>query len=160
MSAESADGADLSWHDNLIYAVRLQAAEPDAGTWHSNLILDIDHIVEWRCDAADGGRFRVAPATLIFHDVTDLRVAFDFGDSGFSQGLNLLSIARVWKEPAIAENAVGPYEYYSWRIELNLPKGGEIVFGASGYTQRLRAPPQLVSEPWLSASARAGAQAD
>lgn len=156
MSGESTEAADFSWHDNLIYALRLQTAEPDIGAWHSNLILDIDHIVEWRCDAVDGGRFRVAPATLIFHDVTDLRLSIDFGDSGFAQALNLMSIATVWKKPVTARNAVGPFEYYRWRIVLNLPKDGEISFGASGFTQSHRAEPKLVHEPWLPASERGG----
>lgn len=154
MTQDCSGDADFCWHDNLIYALRLQASEPDLGNWRSNLILDIDHIVEWRCDAADGGRFRVAPATLTFHDVTDLRVLVDFGDSGFSQGINLMSIAAIRKQPVTTRNAAGVFEYYQWRIELNLPAGGEIVFGASGYTQTLRAAPKSVDEPWLPAGAR------
>ena len=40
------------------------------------------YIVDWICATNGGARFRVAPATLTFHDVTDLRVSFDFGGSG------------------------------------------------------------------------------
>lgn len=151
---------DFSWHDSLIHAIRFRTPEPASGIWHSDLVLDIDYIVEWLCGPADSGRFRVAPATLVFHDVTDLRLTIDFGDSGFGQAINLPSIAAIWKEPAVAKNAIEPIEYYRWRIELNLPKDGEIVFGASGYEQQFRAEPKLVDEPWLSAESRATAGID
>lgn len=42
-------------------------------------------------------------------------------------------------------------DYYRWRIELNLPQGGEIAFGARGFTQVLRAEPVLPDEQWLPA---------
>jgi len=35
-----------SWHDNLIYGMHLRCADPDRNWWHSELIFDIDHIVE------------------------------------------------------------------------------------------------------------------
>ncbi len=28
---------ELSWHDNLIYGVHFQAADPERGKWRSNL---------------------------------------------------------------------------------------------------------------------------
>ncbi len=45
--------------------------------------------------------------------------------------------------------------YYRWRIALNWPKGAEIGFGASGFTQKLRAEPVLLDAQRLSAAERA-----
>ncbi len=141
---------ETSWHDNLIYALHIEAPEPDRGLLHSNLILDIDHIVEWVRDAGDGVKFRVAPATLTFHDVTDLCLAIDFrGDH--RQSLNELSISSIDREEVETK---GLEAYFNWVIELNLPSGGRITFGSSGYTQDLRAAPVLCDEQYLSASQR------
>jgi hypothetical protein len=144
MTTESA----ISWHDNLIYGLHLQAPEPDRNLWHSNLILDIDHIVEWVCGTDGGVTFLVSPATLVFHDVTDLRVSFDFGGDR-QLSLNELSIGSIVKE-----DAIGRDNYFDWRIELNWPSGGKIAFGASGYTQTLRAEPVSREQPRLEPSER------
>jgi hypothetical protein len=146
----------FDWHDNLVYAIRLHAADPDRGDWRSELELDIDHIVEWICGHDDSVRFRVAPASLVFHDVTDLKIAVDFGDSGNGININELSIHDIAREqlPAEQQKVCLDRPYYRWRIELNLPKGGEIAFGASGFTQTLRAEPVLTDEQRLAAAAR------
>jgi hypothetical protein len=145
---------DLRWHDNIIYALHLDAADPDRGVWRSDLVLDIDHIVEWICGTDGSYKFRVAPATLVFHDVADLRIAIDFGKSDFRGPLNELSIHAIARVPAPAQGTAGPFPYFLWRIELNLPQGGEIAFGASSFTQALRAEPDLRDEQRLPASAR------
>ncbi len=49
MSDTHSSEEERSWHDNLIYGLHLAAPDPDAGLWISDLILDIDHIVEWIC---------------------------------------------------------------------------------------------------------------
>jgi hypothetical protein len=59
--------AGLSWHDNALYGLRLDLGDPSRGDWHADLVLDIDHIVEWLCGVDRQMRFRVAPATLTFH---------------------------------------------------------------------------------------------
>lgn len=149
------DASDLpSWHDNLIYGLHLQAADPDQGIWRSDLLLDIDHIVEWVCGAGNRPQFRVAPATLAFHDVTNLRISLDFSNATYRQNINELSIAQIRRPPinASEEGVLG--SYFEWSIELNLPQGGEISFGASGYTQKFRAEPALVHEQRLSADDR------
>jgi hypothetical protein len=89
---------------------------------------------------------------LTFHDVTDLRVSLDFGGSGHHQALNEPSIAVISQEPVPTPFMAQPYG--RWRIELNLSYGGEIMFGASGYTQTLRAEPVLLDERRLPARGR------
>ena len=84
----------ISWHDDEIHAIRLSVGDPDRGDWTSDLVLDIDHIVEWvREDQTMS--FRVAPATLVFHGVTDLRVEIDSGTSGLQVSLALPSISEI-----------------------------------------------------------------
>lgn len=150
------DFSQFSWHDNLVYAMRLCAPDPDRGDWRSELELDIDHIVEWICGDDGSVRFRVAPASLVFHNVTDLKIAVDFGDSGNSININELSIHDVAREQLSAkeQKICLDRSYYRWRIALNLPQGGEIAFGASSFTQTLRAEPVLTSEQRLVAAER------
>jgi hypothetical protein len=71
--ASSPDLEDRSWHDDALYGMRRDIGNVARGDWRSDLVLDIDHIVEWLCGADEQCRFRVAPATLTFHHVTDLR---------------------------------------------------------------------------------------
>ena len=148
------DAAEPSWHDNLVYGLFLQTADPARGKWRSNLLLDIDHILEWVCGADRSVKFLVAPTTLTFHDVTDLRIDVDFGASGFHRTINELSIADIEKEAVKVEGARGPRPYFRWRILLNLPQGGEIAFGASGYSQTFRAEAVLLDEQSLPADRR------
>ena len=144
----------MSWHDNVVYGLRFDVGDTFRGDWHSNLVLDIDYIAEWVCDAEGRCRFRVAPANLTFHDATDLRIAVDWGDSGHRAMLNELSIAAITREPVPNQEGYPERAYYRWRIELNLPQGGEISFGASGLTQALRAEPVLLDEQRFSAADR------
>jgi len=75
-------------------------------------------IVEWIYGTAGGCQFRVAPAELVFHDVTD------------------------------------PVVSIRWSIELNWPAGGEIAFGARGFTQTLLAEPILTERQHLTRAER------
>ena len=141
---DTSSGADFdatSWHDNIVYGIRFAVGDATRDQWHSNLVLDIDHNVEWVCGDAGGVTFRVAPATLTFHDVTDARIAVDFGDSGHQTNINELSISAITRAQIADQKICLDRPYYRWRIALNLPAGGEIAFGASGYTLVLRAAP-------------------
>ncbi len=93
----------------------------------------------------------MAPATLTFHQVTDLRIGVDFGDSDCRTGINELSIARITRDEVVDKQRFPDRPYYRWRIELNWPTGGEIGFGAHGFTQTLRAASVLLDEQRLPA---------
>ena len=142
----------MSWHDNLIHGLQLRAPDPDRGDWRSELVLDIDHIVEWVCADDKSVQFRVAPATLVFHHVTDLKIAFDMGGDHVMT-LNELSIDRITREPAPRREGA-PHPNFVWRVALNDPQGGEITFGATKFTQTLRAEPVLLDQPRLHGSER------
>ncbi len=143
-----------SWHDNLVYGLRIDVGDPARNDWHHDLVLDIDHIVEWVRGTDGGVRFRVAPATLAFHDVTDLRLAVDFGGSGGQVSINELSIHAITRQRVEDQKVYLDRPYYRWRIALNLPSDGEIAFCASGFTQTLRAEPVLLDEQRLPAAER------
>ena len=151
--AES-DFDSWSWHDNIVYGLRIDVGDPARDDWHSDLVLDIDHIVEWVRGTGGGVRFRVAPATLAFHNVTDLSLAVDFGDSGGQVSMNELSIDAITRQRVEDQKVCLDRPYYRWGIALNLPSGGEIAFCASGITQALRAEPVLLDEQRLPAAER------
>lgn len=140
------------WHDNLIYGLQFRAADPEVGDWRSDLVLDIDHIVEWVLDESERIRFRVAPATLTFHDVTDLNLAVDFGSEGHT--INELSMDRIEQDLDRDPVTPGGLPRYRWRIALNLPVGGEIRFRGSRFTQTLRAASMLMDEQRLPPNER------
>ncbi|MGH6946437.1 MAG: hypothetical protein ACREDZ_03840 [Kiloniellales bacterium] len=146
----------LSWHDNLIYGLRFEIGEPERQDWRSELVLDIDYVVEWPCGAGAAAQFRVAPATLTFRDVTNLSAAFDFGDGEWQVAPRPLSIDRIGRrllDPA-RQKVCLDRPYWRWLIALNDPSGGEIAFGASGFSQALRAEPLLTGQPFLPRDAR------
>jgi hypothetical protein len=143
------DDLTFRWHDNVIYGLSFDRGEPDEGDWRSDLRFDIDFIAEWLCGAPGDVQFRVAPATLAFHDVTDLAIAVDQGDSGGRNALFEWSIDRVERQPLDR-----PMDYWRWTIHLHSPPGGTLAFCASGFTQTETAEAMLVDEQRLPRSAR------
>lgn len=71
------DFGRLSWHDNFVYAIKFPNPDIDVADWRSDLVLDIDYIVEWTLGVDRSFRFLVSPADLTFHGVTDLRLGID-----------------------------------------------------------------------------------
>ena len=146
-----ADFDRLSWHDNAIHGFRFALPEPDLGDWRCDLILDIDHIVEWLCDDAKTFRFRVAPADLVFHDAGNFKIDLDFGPSMLSE----ISISEIHRERAAPRFKSAPPSY-DWRIEVHTPVRGMIAFNASGFSQTLRGAPLLLEAQSLTRAERAG----
>ncbi len=112
MTANDTAADETSWHDNLIYGLHLEAPDPDSGNWQSNLLLDIDHIVEWVCGTDGSIKFLVAPATLAFHDVTGLCIDIDYGRSGRRECINAMSIASISKERVFDHEGADSYVCY------------------------------------------------
>jgi len=148
--AKGDDFARLSWHDDTVYGLHLEIGDPERDDWRGNLVLDLDHIVEWICGGGGNARFRVAPATLTFHHATDLQVAVDCGDSGGQVALHTLCIDAITRERIVDQKICFDQPYYRWRIAFNWPRGGEIRFGASDFTLTLRAEPVLQDQQQLS----------
>jgi hypothetical protein len=148
-----ADFDALSWHDNEIYGFELRVGDPERDDWTSDLVLDIDYIAEWVRNG-DEFQFRVAPATLVFHGVTDLRIAIDSGTENSQTALVLPSIAAIERQPIADQKVFLDRPYYRWCIRLNGIPDGEIAFGAVGFTQTLRREPVLCAEQRLDRSLR------
>ena len=150
MKYTEADFEHVSWHDCHIWGLDLRVGDPDEDDWTSDLVLDIDFITDWICPVGGGGQFRVAPATLAFHGVTDPRIMIDWGDSGFQVALHGVSIDRIERERVQEQKVYLDRPYYRWSIRLNWPRAGEIAFGAVGFTQILLAEPVLTTKQHLS----------
>lgn len=141
----------------MIYGLRLDMGDFARGDYHCDLVLDIDHIVAWEPGEDDRPYFRVAPATLTFHSMTDLRIDIDFGDSGLQASSGEIWIGHITRTPQLKEEQKICLDrpYYFWRIEIVAPSASEITFGASGFTQALRAEPVLQAEQKLPPADRA-----
>ena len=124
-----ADFESLRWHDNHVHGLGIREGEYGAG----QLVLDLDYISEWRCGVGKTCSFMLAPAELVFEEVTDLEVGIDC--RGIAMGP--LSIGEIRRETTKQTNQFGRYR---WTIVFNFPKG-EIAFLASGFVQELRAAP-------------------
>lgn len=151
-----ADFDQLSWHDCQIHALEFRVGDVDAGDWTSDLVLDIDFIVEWLCGVDAKAQFRVAPATLTFHGLTDLKIAIDWGSSGFQNALHEASISGIQRRVIQDQRVFLDRPYFEWRIQLNWP-AGEVTFGAVGFTQKLRAEAVRTQTQRLSLSQRSSA---
>lgn len=140
----------LSWHDCHVWRLELRSGDPERQDWTADLVLDLDYIVEWICQTDGTCRFRVAPATLAFHQAGDLRIGIDWRLPGQPAWLHELSIDSIVREPAPSPN------FHHWTIRLNWLRGGLIAFTASGFTQVLHSEGLLTDRQKLTPSERAG----
>jgi len=121
-----ADFDGMSWHDCQVNSI---AFDQD-GEWQSDLVFDLDFIVEWLCGKDKRCRFRIAPAVLRFTDVDNLRLDISLK---FKQPLEIYSIERT-------DLQTTGYKNYHWVIKVqNYPgsKDNVIEFDATGLTQEL-----------------------
>ena len=150
----NADFDTLSWHDCHIWGIDLHAGSADEGDWTSDLALDIDFIVEWVCAPDAAMRFRVAPASLVFHGVTDLSITLASQPTGHQVSLHPISIGHIERQPIDNQKVFLDRPYYRFRIASNWPAEGDITFGAAAFTQTLRAEPVILDEQHLTLRAR------
>jgi hypothetical protein len=141
----------VSWHDCHLWGFELHRGEPDEDDWTSDLVFHLDYIVEWLCGVDRRMSFRIAPARLTFHGVTDLKLAIDWGQSGFQVVPAQVTINRISREQITDQKVFLDRPYYRWTIELHqtLTKGG-IEFGAVGFTQTLLADPVVKAQQSLT----------
>jgi hypothetical protein len=135
----TADFDSLSWHDCHFHGFHLE--EREHGT--AEVEFDIDFIVEWVCGTDGTCEFRVAPATLTFHEVFGLRIEVDY--AGASAAITPFAIDGIEREEI--RHPTGPASF-RWRLPVNWPSGA-ITFESPGFTQKLRGAPILVSRQLL-----------
>jgi hypothetical protein len=155
MKKTDKDFDQLSWHDCHIWGIGWRTGDPDKQDWTSDLEFDIDYIVEWVCTAPTECRFRVAPAMLVFHGITDSRINIDWGDSSLQVSLHPISIDGIDREPIQNQKVFLDRPYYRWKVRLNWPQSSEISFGAVGFTQTLRTEAVWTDQQYLSCDQRA-----
>lgn len=139
---------NLGWHDCHIHGFRLAEAHADRGT--AELEFDIDYILEWLRQDDARFRFRLAPATLTFHDVYALRVTLDYASPG--AGMTPFAIDEIEREPVTHHPGDTRFR---WRLPINWP-AGEITFESTGFTQILRGEPIEHDAQSLPADRRGG----
>src|SRR5687768_10709881 len=114
-----ADFEKLSWHDNPVYSFSI---DNDVTLWKSDLIFDVDFIVEWLCTVGRTAQFKIAAATLTFHHVTDLKVNVDWGDSGMQVAIGEMVLDRIARQPVEKQLICLDRPYYRWTLPLNSPR--------------------------------------
>lgn len=135
---------EMCWHDNHVHSFSIREGEFGAGEF----ILDIDHITNWNCEEDSSYTFTIQPATLTFHETSDLVIT-----------LNYASMTLALVPPAIHEITRTPHQYpngyrdFIWRIELNVPHG-EITFKAASFTQKNRGSAVKSESQYLSMAER------
>lgn len=133
----------MGWHDVTVHAFAFIPEKYE-------LLFDIDYILQW-VHPQEGETyfmFWVAPATLVFENVYDLKI-----DLEPVAGIELQDIRRA--DPKIPANAeyIGRNQEWRWTIEAH---DGEITFGAIGFHQYFRRAPSFGSVQVLPLDARGG----
>lgn len=127
-----------SFHDDPIYGFDLISPEPDLDDWRSELVLDIDHIVDWLKSESGSFRFLLSPAKLRFENVSDLAVRFACPNHSIIP----VPIDQITRSDAPVVEREPEYREYQWTIALNDMADGCISFRSSGYRLELVGEPQ------------------
>jgi len=129
----------ISWHDCTIHSIALIDEK-----FKNDLVLDIDYIEEWINE--DGAyRFRVAPAHLVFHEVTSLSMHLtQFGMP--TMYAYLTTINGIARKPTDDGRSL-------WTIDL-LGDGNSITFESSGFTQDTYSPAIMTPVQHLTSEQR------
>lgn len=124
------DFEQMGFHDNRVYSLNFPGDD-------LLMRMDIDYIFEWIMnDNRSSYSFRVAPCTIGFEGVLDLKLDLDFSNT---TGLEILSLDQE-------EEHINGSNRYLYTIETDK---GSIRFTALGYTMRLRQQPSLISSQYL-----------
>lgn len=134
-----------SFHDNLIHGIVFHS---DVGEFSSDIALDIDHIEKWIKNESNEIFFTISRALLIFHDVTDLKISVDWGNSnnskflGDAPGLYINNITKRKIYSPISD------EYFLWHIDTN-NHNSKIIFGATSFSLEMKGKQQTVNRQFL-----------
>ena len=119
-----ADFESMSWHDTHVHGLQIEGGgEHGTGTF----VLDLDYIVEWLPPIEGVFQFRLAPATLTFHNVFGLKIELDWVGAAMTP----FSISAIGRKKL-------QHDSWAWSIGVNWPEGF-ITFESTGFTQVLRA---------------------
>jgi hypothetical protein len=137
------DYDQMGWHDSRVYAIAFDDKE-------FRFMLDIDYIFQWihPLEGETYFKFWVAPVTLIFENIWDLKINIDSNG-----GLEIDDIHR--SNPNLPKNAdfVNNRTEYDWIIET---QQGEITFKSIGFKQYTKQKPILLSSQEIELEKRGG----
>jgi hypothetical protein len=122
-----ADFDEMGWHDSYVHAV---AFLPE----RFEIAFDIDYILKWVEPSEDEYyRFWVAPATLVFENIHEVKLDIEPGD-----GVEIAGIHRDEPRRPINAEHIARETEWRWRIET---QQGDITLRAVGYKQHFRRAP-------------------
>ena len=137
-----ADFEQMGWHDARIYAVAFASEAFE-------LAFDIDYVLQWVQPSEDEFyRFWVAPATLVFENVHDLK--FDLEPF---EAVEIADLRRDDPQPPRNAEFIGRDTEWRWVVETHQ---GEISLRAIGYKQHIRREPVFGRAQSLDIAARGG----
>ncbi len=111
----------MTWHDNTLHGISCVDEN-----FANDLVLDIDY-VEQCLEEAGYYRFKVAPAKLVFHEVSQLKISL-ISNGPQTMFAYLATINGIGREQ-VGENR------YRWMVDLLGCKENVITFESSGFTQ-------------------------
>lgn len=137
------DFEKMGWHDCKIYALAFKDEDFE-------LMLDIDYILKWVNPEGSKTHFKfwVAPATLVFRNVWDLKI-----DLESSLNLEIQDLHRENPRSPKNVNHVEESTEYDWKIETH---NGEITFKSVGFKLYLRNDPVLLDTQKIEQKERGG----
>ena len=130
----------MGWHDVTIHAVGVALEQ-----WE--LFLDIDYILQWidPIPPEEYFKFWVAPASLVYENVSDLKIDIDVGSY---QEITLQGIER--SNPRVSNGVITVWD---WLLESHQ---GSVSFIATGFKQYIRSAPMLGKMQSLEINQRGG----
>jgi hypothetical protein len=138
-----ADFERMGWHDSPVHAMAFL-------TETFELAFDIDYLLQWVQPGPGETHFSfwIAPATLVFEHVSDLRINVD----SYGGGMTLLDLTREDARPT-RDGFAGPAEDWLWTFDC---LEGSIQFRATGFRQTIRRAPIHQGPQRLSLAQRGG----
>ncbi|MES2070123.1 MAG: hypothetical protein V4488_07235 [Pseudomonadota bacterium] len=140
------DFEKIHWHDNAMHGFSILEGEDGC---EGKLLLDIDFITEWLPPSNNMISFKIAPADLTFHDVSDLVISIDYAVA--TAAVQPMNIHEIHREAIVYPNG---HSSFRWKIDIHWPPNGFISSESSGFTQVFRSEPTFSDAQYLSASKR------
>ncbi|MBB4238938.1 hypothetical protein [Rhizobium esperanzae] len=117
------DFAEMGWHDATVYSITFPQA-------NFTISFDIDYIFKWHRTQTELRGWDVAPCTLEFQNISDLKMSLDWQMQGDT---TILDITRQNRQ--LSPN--GKFVCWDYRVELDV---GVVSFTATGFEQVVRTP--------------------
>ena len=143
--------AKYQFHDNLVHGFCFVIED-----FISELHIDIDYITQWPscvAEESENSTFIISRALLKFHNVTDLIMSIDKGNSGYTTSVSGICIDSIDGEKI--ETSLKFPAYYKWEI-LMTDERSKILFGASDMSIELLGNSVSVNRQYLTENERNG----